>query len=216
MKKRTSITIIICILLISSLQISSFAVIDQAKLFIAEEWANDSQAVQATNYAVRTFQTLGYDIQGGLPVLKYTVANTRSAILNWLSGDGNNYAFYVFAHGADGQFNMCRDGANAPQRIYASDITGYWHFVFLNCCSSMETDSLARAFKTTGYSNRASLGWYATVTNTASAEWWSYFKNVAGTTNLRSACLAAADNCSNSTPIRIYGDKTWNGYAWDK
>ena len=216
MRKRFFIITIICILLILAFQISSLAVIDQAKLFIAQEWTSSSSAVSATSYAVRTFQTLGYDIQGGLPVLKYTITNNRNDILNWLSGDGNNYAFYVFAHGADGRFNMSRDGANAPQRIYASDITGYWHFVFLNCCSSMETDSLARAFKTTGYSNRASLGWYTTVTDAGSAEWWGYFKNVAGTTNLRSACLAAADNCSYSTPIRIYGDKTWNGYAWDK
>lgn len=214
MKKRIFVTILISILIILTLQISSFAVIDQARLFLAKEWTSSNSAVQTTLYAVRTFKTLGYDVLGSIPW--YTVTDSRSTVLNYISGTGHNYAFYVFAHGDDGRFNMCRDGDNAPQRIYSSDITGYWHFVFLNCCSSMSSDSLARAFKTTGYDYRASLGWFNTVTDVASAEWWGYFKNVAGTTNIRSACLAAADQCSHSTPIRIYGDKTWDGKAWDK
>lgn len=214
MKKKFFITTIISMLLILTLQISSFAVIDQAKLFLSTDFQNNSLAVQAMNHSVDTFQTLGYDIQGGLPLLHYYVTNSKSTILNWLSGDGNNYGFLVSSHGNTGFFTM--QSGNTSARIYPSDITGYWHFVFLDSCSSMANDSLAAAFKTTGYSNRASLGWYTTVGTDGSEEWWSYFKNVAGTTNLRSACLAAADNCSNSTPIRIYGDKTWNGYAWDK
>lgn len=214
MKKRIFVTILISILIILTLQISSFAVIDQAKLFIAQEWSSDPSAVQTTKYAVKTFQTLGYDIKGGLPILKYTVTGLKSAILNWLSGDGNNYAFYVFAHGGSDNFTM--ENYDANQYVFPSDITGYWHFVFLNSCSGMATDVFARAFKTTGYNYRASLGWFNTVSNVASAEWWGYFKNVAGTTNIRSACLAAADQCSHSTPIRIYGDKTWDGKAWDK
>jgi len=195
-------------MLMIALQISSFAVTDQAKLFLSHELSSLSSAVRATNYAVQTFQKLGYDIQGGTTsVLKYYITNSKSTVLNYIKGTGNNYAFYEFAHGDDGLFNMSRDGSNAPQTIFASDITGYWHFVF------MATDKLAQAFKTGGYNYRASLGWYATVTDAASEEWWSYFKNQAGTTNIRSACLNAADKCSRSTPIRIYGDKSWDGKA---
>lgn len=214
MKKRFCIITIVLLMLMMTLQMSSFAVIDQAQLFIAKEWANNTYAVQATTYAVKTFQTLGYDIKGGLPALHYTITDSRSTILNYLSGTGNNYAFFVFAHGGPGIFTMNNSSASAA--IRSSDITGYWHFVFINGCSCMSNDSFAQAFKTVGYSNRASLGWFDVVTSGASSEWWSYFKNQAGTTNLRSACLASADKCSNSTPIRIYGDKTWNGKAWNK
>ena len=43
------------------------------------------------------------------------------------------------------------------------------------------------------------------------------FKDIAGTTDLQKACLSATDkNNKYPTSIRIYGDKTWNGKAWDK
>ncbi len=59
------------------------------------------------------------------------------------------------------------------------------------------------------------MGWFNnTVYTNACSEWWGYFKNAVTTTNLRNACLVAAGQCSNSTPIRIYGDTSWYGYAW--
>lgn len=207
MRRKFLIVTIISLILITVLQISSFAVIDQAKLFIATD-CNNTLARQTTNYAIKTFEKLGYNVLG------LSITGRKSDVLNYISGTGNNYGFYEYGHGGTGVFTMKNGDKN--QYIYPSDITGYWHFVFLNSCSCLSNDAFGQAFRTVGYSNRAILGWYQTVTFGASDEWWSYFKNVAGTTNIRSACLAAADKCSNSTPIRIYGDKTWNGKAWDK
>lgn len=214
MKKKCLIITIIFSILIILLQISSFAVIDQAKLFLSKDFKDDTSAKQAIAYSVKTLRNLGYDIKGGLPLLGYSLTDKKSDILNWLSGDGNNYAIVVSCHGNSSCFGM--KNGDSSQCIYPSNITGYWHFVFLDSCSSMANDSFAKAFKTVGYNYRASFGWYTTVTTPATEEWWGYFKNEAGKTNIRSACLAAADKCSNSTPIRIYGDKTWDGKAWDK
>lgn len=217
MRKKLISILTIALILICLLQFSSFAIIDQAKLFISEELAYNTYNIQVMTYAVKTFKILGYNIlNGNTGALNYHIANSRNQVLDYISGTGNNYGFFVHAHASDGAFNMSRDGDNAPQRIYSSDITGYWHFVFINGCSSMASDSLARGFKTVGYSNRASLGWYKGINNDAGAEWWKYFKDEAGKTNLRDACLNAADQCKLSTPIRMYGDKTWNGKAWDK
>lgn len=214
MRKKFLFITIISLILICILQISSLAVIDQAQLFLSTDFQNDADAVQAMKHGVKTFQTLGYNIQGGLPLLHYSITDSKATVLQYIRGTGNNYAFLVSSHGNSSLFAMKLKDDN--QDIYPKDISGYWHFVFLDSCSSMANDSFAQAFKTVGYSNRASFGWYTTVETPGSREWWSYFKKVAGTTNIRSACLSAADLCSNDTPIRIYGDKTWNGKAWDK
>lgn len=42
---------------------------------------------------------------------------------------------------------------DGSQRIYASDITGYWHFVFINVCYTMSTDEMAIAFTALLYLN---------------------------------------------------------------
>lgn len=191
-----------------------FASTDEVRLFLSEDFANSNSARETISLAVGTFQNLGYN--NVLGVNRYTTTNSRNIVLDYINGAGNenHYAFFEFAHGADGRFNMCKNGSIAPQRIYSSDISGNWHLVFLNSCEIMTTDSMARAFKTVGYSNRATLGWYKIVEVEACQQWWSYFYHLAGTTNLRSACLSAADQCSSSTPIRIFGDKDWNGKAW--
>lgn len=207
MKKKIFIILNISLLLICILQISSFAVIDQAKFFIAGD-IYCSLTLQTTKYAESTFKKLGYDNQG------ITSTYYKSTVLDYISGLGNNYGFYEYGHGGTGVFTM--KNGDASQYIYTSDISGYWHLVFLNSCSCLSNDAFGQAFHTVGYSNRAILGWYTTVQFGGSDEWWSYFKNEAGNSNLRTACLNAASNCSYSTPIRMYGDKTWYGYAWDK
>lgn len=208
MKKKISKVLIIALILIVVLQISSFAATDQVKLFLSSELTSSSYATDTMNYAVSTFRTLGYNIIGS----NYTVASLKAPVLDYINESGNNYAFFNFSHGASNAFWFMSDRA---QYIFPSEVSGNWHLVFLNHCYSLATNTqFAQAFNTIGYTNRASLGWFDEVTDGASAEWWSYFKNVAGTTNLRSACLAAADNCARYTPIRIYGDTTWTGHAW--
>ena len=210
--KNVKKVLIITFIMLIFLQTVCLASSDQVRLFLAEDFSNSSSAKQTISYAVWTFQNLGYN--NVLGTNKYTITNSKDVVLSYIKQRENNYAFFEFAHGADGRFNMSRDGNNAPQRIYSSDISGNWHLVFLNSCEIMASNSMASAFKTVGYSNRATLGWYKTVEVGACEEWWSHFYPIAGSTNLRSACLSAADQSQGSTPIRIYGDKTWNGRAW--
>lgn len=140
---------------------------------------------------------------------------TKANVLNYISGTGKNYGFLVSSHGYAGLFNMDLSKDDNSARVFPSDITGYWHFVFINACDTMKTDAMAQAFKTIGYSNRASMGWSGTILNAGSREWWGYFYNSAGNMNLRAAALDAASKCQYNTPIRAYGDKeNWAGYAW--
>jgi len=214
MKKTIKIVLLIAIILITFSQ-NCFAATDQFRAFMTMDYENSSLQISNANTsaanAVLTFQKLGYiNAQGENRFYKTPY---KSVVINeWISLTGNNYGFYVHAHGNPNLFTMTT--GDSSQYIYPSDITGWWHLVFLDSCSCLSTDAFASAFKTVGYSNRATLGWYNDVEFVASAEWWGYFYPEAGTTNLRSACLAAADQCENSTPIRIYGDKTWYGWAW--
>ena len=159
-------------------------------------------------YAATTFQQLGYINMDGINN-NYTTTSNKADVLNYINYLGNNFGFYVNAHGNSNCFTMNINDSN--QNIYPSDIKGYWYLVFLDCCSCLATDTFANAFQTVGYSNRSTLGWYEDVSISGAEEWWSHFSNVAGTTNIRSACLTAADQSTSYTPIRIYGDKTWTG-----
>lgn len=207
MKKKICFALIILLIIIFILQIQCFASTDQAKLFLSSQLSTSPYATQTMAYAVSTYNTLGYNILGSSPY--YTVTGSKSDILNYINWAGNNYAYFSFSHGTSNAFWVANN-----DYIWASDISGNWHFVFLNHCYSLYDNTFAQAFHTIGYTNRASLGWFDSVTDGASEEWWSYFKNVAGTTNLRAACLSAAGNCDHYTPIRIYGDKDWYGFAW--
>ena len=199
--------IVSCILsIILFLQNFSFAVIDQAKLFISSDFINDGDAAEALKYSIECYRKLGYDIQNSFNVLPYTVTDQRDTVLNYIRGTGKNYAILISSHGNYEIITMRRNDLN--QYIYPFDITGAWHFVFLDSCYSMANDSFAQAFRTVGYSNRATLGWYKSVETPATAIWWKNFKNVVGTTDLRTACLAAADCAAEegnySTPKSLY------------
>ncbi len=216
MKNVKKISAIIC-LLIMFINTSCFAT-DEFRAFKTYDYeaADIVDTVNtAVSFAVWTFQDLGYINANGTNT--YSVTNDKAYLLdNWIRTSGNNYGFYIYAHGGYANntvwFNL-KKGTEAT-RVYPSDISGNWHLVFLDSCSALAINDFAVKFKTDGYSNRATLGWYDTVTHSASAEWWGHFNAVAGSTNIRSACLAAADQCQGSTPIRIYGDKTWSGRAW--
>lgn len=174
---------LIVISIILLLQIPCFAAVDQAHLFLSKDFENDASAVQAMMHSVSTCRTLGYDIQGGISIIiPFSITDSKTPVLNYISGTGDNYAFLVSSHGNSSLF--CMKNGDPSSYIYPSDISGAWHFVFLDSCSSLADDDFAQAFRTVGYSNRATLGWFDTVNTSASAEWWSYFKNAVGTTNL--------------------------------
>ena len=66
-------------------------------------------------------------------------------------------------------------------------------------------------------SNKAFLGYYQTITIGNNTTWNQLFWNYVGGMNLRDAALKATEftNVAGSVPIRMYGDKTWYGWAWD-
>mgnify|MGYP001639825753 FL=1 len=98
------------------------------------------------------------------------------------------------------------------QYVYPREISGNWHLVFLDSCSCLATDRFARAFNVLGHNRRAIMGWYKDIDHRGSSQWWNYFYAYAGNMGLRDACLKAAGKVDNwSTPIKMYGDKSWNG-----
>ena len=162
-------------------------------------------AADSTGYAVYGFQRLGYttySAYGGI---------TRSAMLDWIHTSSNNYGFYVQTFGGDGYFND-HDGIS----VHASDITGNWHLVFIDCSDSAASTTLANAFKIYGYSNRGFLGWsndvYSSSTRMFNYYLWTDFVT---SVSIRQAAVNAAALVpgSGTTPIRFYGDSSWMGYA---
>ncbi len=213
MRKKISLIVLIIIAYTCLFSNFCFAGVDEVKLFISGDFGSNPYNITATNYAAATFRKLGYSVRSG-PTShpNYTVTSSRSDVLTYIQESGDNYAFYVNSHGAAGIIAM-QNGTSA-QCIYPSDITGGWHLVWIDACNCLSNTDFANAFHTIGYSNRASLGWFNTVYNSAIAEWNGHFLSYAGTMGLRDACLAAAGDCSSSTPIRIFGDTSWYGYAW--
>ncbi|MBQ9297797.1 MAG: hypothetical protein IJ223_01975 [Clostridia bacterium] len=204
MKKLTSFILLLLVMFL--LPNFSMASTDQYKAFLSTDFSSDFHSINATGLASATFMKLGYTNASSSD---YEVAYSKWNVLNYISGMGNNYGIVINAHGNSTNIGI------ANQLISPSDIVGVWHLVALDCCECLQTNSFATAFKTVGYSNRATLGWYTTIWNNASPEWWANFYGYAGTECLRDAALDAANNCVNSTPIRIYGDKlNWDGTAW--
>lgn len=214
--KKIGTILVIFILLI--MQLNSVYAADQYKVFRSCVFAIGDCDPQIVDYVdtsikwgIATFNKLGYSNAGGSSTAFYNV-NNKQAVLNWIKYSGNNYGLYIYAHGTKDWIEIVQ--GDGDTYIYPNEISGNWHLVFLNCCSCNATNKFATKFHTDGYSKRATLGWYMDVEHAASAQWWPYFYNQAGMTNLRTACLNAADKCSYKTPIRIYGDKTWDGRSW--
>lgn len=217
MRKIKRLCGIIFLLSIICIENACFAV-DQFRAFKtwdyeAEDIGESSAAAvnNAVGYGVLNFQKLGYINADGTNCITNT-GSKEYLLNNWINLSSNNYGFYIYAHGSSSVFAL--ENGNSNEYVSPSEISGNWHLVFLDSCSCQATNSFATAFNTVGYSNRATLGWYTTVSHQGSAEWWEHFYPIVGTTNLRSACLAAADQCELSTPIRMYGDTSWDGSAW--
>lgn len=197
--------LVVCILICT---INSYAV-EEFKAFRSKDFNGNSASDTSVYYGVWTFQKLGYRNAGGSG--NYYNNCDRNFVLNWINGYSNNYGFYEYAHGNSELFTM-QDG-NQWNNIYPSDISGNWHLVFLDSCSCLSTTRFARAFNIYGYGNRAIMGWYDTVLQVSSADWWQYFYRYAGNMGLREACLAAARDSAYDNPIRLFGDGDWNGIA---
>lgn len=122
--------------------------------------------------------------------------------MHFLIGDIGAYQYGI---------QQINDGITAMNH---RDMKGNWHLVVMHACRSGETSLFADALHITGYSNRAFIGWYSTITNGALNEWGPKFNSLVGTMSLTNAHKTAAEQCENKTPARFYGDRNWYGWAW--
>lgn len=156
---------------------------------------------------------------GGFLKLGYNASTSRAYynnIMSWINSSSNNYGFYITTHGpANGSsddYFISEEGT----RIYPSNINGNWHLVYIDACNSKKNNSFANAFKVSGYSNRAYLGWATEVGITSANQYNDYFWNTyVGTRSIQAAAVAAAGEVpgSGTTPIRFSGDANWWGYS---
>ena len=209
MVKRNILRIlIIAIIVLMVLNVNIFAAKTyHFKAFLAEaalDEAGDWEEV-AIEQAVQAMQKLEYVNYYGTN--NYDIANTKQEILNYINMTGKNYGLVIFAHGSSSDLRI-----NNNERLYASDIRGTWHLVLINSCYTYQNDSFARAFKTVGETHRASIGFNDELFYDESFYFWRTFNELICSTNLN-AIVATAKNISGA-PAVLYGDGSWNGYAW--
>ena len=135
-----------------------------------------------------------------------------SDIKDYLKNNSRAYAFYFTGHGSNSALGFKYNG-----RIYPSDVTGNWHFVFLDACSTAADATWANAFKINGYSNRAFLGWSKSIRWAPGHEFAEKFwPRVNGKVSIRQAAVDAAADVpgEGTTPIKFYGDRSYTGKAW--
>lgn len=152
---------------------------------------------------------LGYNTSSSLKGNSTLISSMR----NYLQNDSKAYAFYFTGHGSPNVLGFKTNGWIRP-----SDVTGNWHFVFLNACSTAADTGWADAFHINGYSRRAFLGWSKSVTYDnaylfAAAFWPRLKANV----SVRQAAVDAANDVEGdgTTPIRFYGDRSYDGRSYN-
>lgn len=174
-------------------------------------WSGFTYAQQSANLAYNGMNGLGYHM---LASWVGNGAGMGTAIQNYWNGSAS-YAFYVDCHGSPTTLTD-----NATWWLYTTDVTGNWHLVFLDACSTAVNTGWANAFKVNGYSRRAFLGWSNDVQEYPVYQFCTYFwpeaVNGAHSNSIRDAAVWAASQVpgQGTTPIRFYGDTTYNGRAW--
>ena len=180
-----------------------------------------------TAAAKACFSALGYNTL--VSTVAYPGANLKTGIMNYLNRS-DAYGFYLACHGSPtvglsmtpilfDQVNGSYTASDIYWQITPDEIPGNWKFVYLDSCYSAQDATWANAFNIySSSSNRAFLGWYASVDGMASQD-FSYviFPEIINQThsnNIRDAAVWAASQVEGGpgyTPIRFYGDRTYNG-----
>lgn len=154
------------------------------------------------------FQKLGYSTS--------TAGASDSEIRSWISDStGAHYGYFIVTHGGNTNGNL-HFVSSTGTPFFPSDVRGNWHLVFIDACNSKDNNQFAQAFKITGYSNRAYLGWYGSVNAGPDTQFQKYFwENEVTTSTIQQAAKDAASQVpgSGTTPIRFSGDTSWWGYA---
>ena len=163
----------------------------------------------AATYASQGLSSLGYSVQ------KAQIGTDLGAgIRSFVNApSGNNYAVYVRCHGST---SYLTDSTYAWY-VYPSNVSGNWHFVFLDACSTAASTVWADAFKINGYTGRGFLGWSGKVLVDNQYEFDSYFwPLVINGMRPREAAVQAAAKVpgSGTTPIKYYGDRSYSGRAY--
>lgn len=132
-----------------------------------------------------------------------------TAITNFWDAS-SSYGFYVDCHGDETTITD-----NSTWTLTTDDVEGNWKFVFLDACSTANGKAWAKAFNIYGKSNRAFLGWSADVDQDPAYEFCTYFwpevEDQNHSDTIRDAAVWAASQVSGSTPIKFYGDTSYDG-----
>lgn len=120
----------------------------------------------------------------------------------------SSYGFYFCGHANS---NVLAYKYNTILR--RSDVSGNWRFVFLDGCETAVDTGWAKQFNIYGYSGRAYLGWSDTVLLVNTHQFQEYFWPRVGTKAIQALAVDAANSVpgSGTTPIRFWGDASYNG-----
>lgn len=141
-------------------------------------------------------------------------------VLSFVQNDTKAYGLYIDCHGSTTTL-----ATNSQTILTTNQVKGNWHFVFLDACSTAANSNWSNAFKiNSNYSKRAFFGWTTSVYTDKSYDFCRYFwpetTNRDHSNNVRDAAVWAADQVPNnsdgsaSTPIKFYGDRSYNGRAY--
>lgn len=181
--------------------------ISDAELLLYNHYRNEN--ITAASAA---FKRLGYNVT---LTKQYNSNAINTSVRNYLKGSSNEYAFYFNGHGDSTVTHM---GMLHEIVFSRSHVKGNWHFVYLDGCYTASSTAWADAFHTKGYSKRAFLGWKGTVTLVNSYLFnTKFFPMLNGTKKVEEAAKDAAKLIpgSGTTPIRFFGDTSYNGKAWN-
>lgn len=175
---------------------------------------NYYKGATTTKLAVAGYKKLGYTTSTQNSDNGTTLSSTISTFMSGSTA----YGLYIRAHGnsAMTRLTVKVDETYTPI-LYRSNVSGNWHFVFLDACYTGSDSTWANTFNiSSSYANRAYLGWSGTVLTGNSYKFAVEFWPLVGTMSIRNAAVAAAAEVegSGTTPIRFYGDTSYYGTAW--
>jgi len=168
----------------------------------------NSWRIDKMTWAASAMRRLGYVVTSS----SYTDSTMNTDVRNYFKALSTEYAFYFTGHGDTSSIGFKRN-----HWITTDDVTGNWHFVFLDACSTAETTGWADAFKINGYTNRAYLGWNGKITWDNGYEFAeAFWPLINGQNTVRQAAVDAAALVpgAGTTPIKFYGDTSYTGVAW--
>ena len=186
---------------------------DAARAFSVGQAPAFPDPTTQTLMARSCFLRLGYT--SIVPLVSDDDSTLANAIKTFIS-QSDAYGLYIAAHGDEAQTKLTDNYRDTILRV--EEVYGNWKFVFLDACYSAAGTGWSSRFNITDSStDRAFLGWYDTVYGNYSVEFTDYFFpeviNGAHSNKIRDAAVWAASQVegAGTTPIRFYGDRTYNG-----